>query len=151
VTPLIIRLFEPGDQEAARQLILGGLGEHFSWIDETCNPDLDDIQVNYTEPGHLFLIAEINGQVVGTGGLVTESETMGRIVRMSVDPAHRRMGIGRSLIAHLLDSARQKGLTQVRVTTDHGWEDAIGLYRHSGFVEIRRDSRGLEFSLVLGT
>ena len=37
---MLIRAFEPRDQAAARQLILAGLGEHFGWIDETCNPDL---------------------------------------------------------------------------------------------------------------
>lgn len=151
MTPLNIRLFEARDQEAARQLILTGLGEHFGWVDETCNPDLDDILADYIEPGHVFIIAEINAELVGTGALVTESKTAGRIVRMSVDPMHRRMGIGEALVAYLVDAAGQKGLTQVRVTTDHGWEDAIGLYQHSGFTITSRDDTGIHFSLALGT
>jgi hypothetical protein len=65
---LRLRPFERGDQEAARQLILTGLGEHFGWIDESCNPDLDDILVNFTRPGHLFVVAEEDGELVGTGG-----------------------------------------------------------------------------------
>lgn len=33
------RSFEPCDQDAARHLILAGLGEHVGWIDETRNPE----------------------------------------------------------------------------------------------------------------
>src|SRR5579883_3043906 len=54
----VIRPFVPPDQQAARVLILRGLGEHFGWIDETCNPDLDDIAATYTGAGHLFLGVE---------------------------------------------------------------------------------------------
>ena len=54
---LCIRSFEVGDQEQARWLILEGLGEHFGYIDETLNPDLDDILHNYIIPGHDFVVA----------------------------------------------------------------------------------------------
>lgn len=39
-----VRPFETRDQVAARKLILSGLGEHFGFIDERLNPDLDDIE-----------------------------------------------------------------------------------------------------------
>ncbi len=140
---LSIRSFEPRDQDAARHLILAGLGEHFGWIDETRNPDLDDITANYIARGATFLIAEIDGQLVGTGALIAESADTGRIVRMSVSRLHRRKGIGRALVGQLLDVAKGKGFIQVRVSTDDGWEDAIGLYRHCGFSEYQRGERGV--------
>ena len=123
--PLLIRSFDPRDQVAARQLILTGLGEHFGWIDVMCNPDLDDIASDYIGPGHVFVVAEIDGELVGTGALTTEDENIGRIVRMSVKQRHRRKGIGRDLVTHLLNVACQKGFTQVRVSTEHDWEEAI--------------------------
>jgi len=83
-----------------RRLILTGLGEHFGWIDETRNPDLDDIAAHYTERGHTFVVAEMHGEIVGAAALKTEDETTGRIVRMSVAQSHRRQGIGRAL-AHI--------------------------------------------------
>ena len=83
---MLIRSFEPRDQTAARQLILAGLGEHFGWIDETCNPDLDDVTANYVEPGHVFLVAEIGGELVGTGGLIAEAATLSRFgIRLALD------------------------------------------------------------------
>ncbi len=93
-----IRSFEPRDQDTARRLILAGLGEHFGWIDETRNQDLDNITVNYIERGSTFLLAEIDGTLVGTAALITESKDTGRIVRVSVSQMYRRKGIGRVLV-----------------------------------------------------
>ena len=148
--PLRIRPFELRDQEPARQLILTGLGEHFGWIDESCNPDLDDILENYVRPGHLFVVAEEEGALVGTGGLVFESATRGRIVRVSVDAAHRRRGVGRALTAHLLEAASRRGLKEAVVSTNRDWEDAISLYLACGFSESGRDEWSIYLSLVLG-
>jgi ribosomal protein S18 acetylase RimI-like enzyme len=147
---LLIRPFDPGDQKAARQLILTGLGGHFGWIDESCDPDLDDILATCVRPDHLFVVAEEERTLVGTGGLVYESATRGRIVRVSVDAAHRRRGIGRALTACLLEAARQGGLRQAVVSTNYDWEDAIGLYRARGFAESGRDEWSVYLSLPLG-
>jgi GNAT superfamily N-acetyltransferase len=139
LVPIIIRPFEPRDQIAARQLILNGLGEHFGWIDETRNPDLDDIETSYIQRGHAFVVAEIDGEPIGTGGLITVDAKTARVVRMSVRRNHRRKRIGGALVTHLLDVARQRGFTRVIVATERGWDDAIGLYKHCGFTEYARD------------
>ena len=146
---LLIRPFEPRDQDAARGVILAGLGEHFGWIDETRNPDLDDIAANYIARGSIFVVAEIDNKLVGTAALIAESKSTGRIVRVSVSQTYRRRGIGRVLVSHLLDIARRSGFARVRVLTDNGWEDAIGLYRHCGFDEYKRDEIGVYFTLEL--
>jgi len=39
---MIIRPFRPADQAEVRALIQRGLGEHFGFIDEFANPDIDD-------------------------------------------------------------------------------------------------------------
>jgi ribosomal protein S18 acetylase RimI-like enzyme len=144
-----IRSFEPHDQYTARQLILAGLGEHFGWIDETRNPDLDDITKNYLERGYTFLIAEIDGELVGTGALITHDDKTGRIVRMSVCKNHRRRGIGRALVERLLKIARAQGFAQVLVGTELNWDDAIGLYKRCGFSEHERAEAGICFLIVL--
>jgi hypothetical protein len=68
-SPLLIRPFAPADQAAARALILEGLGEHFGQIDPALNPDLAEIAAFYLARGHLFLVAEADGMLVGTGAL----------------------------------------------------------------------------------
>ena len=133
-----LRAFAPADQVPVRRLVLQGLGEHFGSLDETRNPDLDDVAAAYTDAGHAIVVAEIDGEIVGTGALVGESPDVGRLVRMSVGSSHRRRGIGRALVAHLLGLARARGARRVLVETNDDWHDAIRLYRSCGFVEQAR-------------
>jgi ribosomal protein S18 acetylase RimI-like enzyme len=129
-----IRPFAPADQAAARTLILEGLREHWGWLDPSLNPDLDAITASYTTPGHVFIVAEIERLLVGTGALKIDGD-IGQIVRVSVSPQCRRCGIGRALIAALLKIARTRGLTRVWMETNDDWRDAIGLYLQCGFQE----------------
>jgi ribosomal protein S18 acetylase RimI-like enzyme len=144
-----IRPFEAGDQEAARGLILAGLGEHFGWIDEARNPDPDDIAAHYVAPDHAFVVAQLGGELVGTGALVPEGEGTGRLVRMSVSSEHRRWGIGRALVDHLAAEARRRGYGRLLVETNNDWYDAIGLYERCGFVEYDRDAESVYLALPL--
>jgi GNAT superfamily N-acetyltransferase len=144
---LVIRPFEVCDQPAVRRLVLEGLGAHFGFVDETANPDLDDILASYVEPDHHFVVAQIGGEIVGSGALVDLGNAVGRLVRMSVRADHRRTGIGRALVDHLLYVAHQRGYRCVQVDTNKTWPDAIGLYLSCGFVEYDRD----HVSLYLAT
>jgi ribosomal protein S18 acetylase RimI-like enzyme len=132
-----IRPFTPTDQDAARALILEGLREHWGWLDPSLNPDLDDIAASYIAPGHVFLLAESERALVGTGALIIAGDS-GQIVRVSVSPRWRRHGIGRALVIALLDAARVRGLIRVWMETNNDWHDAIGLYRRCGFQEYDR-------------
>ena len=140
-----IRPFAPGDQFAARRLILQGLGERWGWIDETRNPDLGDIAAHYVAPGHYFVVVERDGELIGAGALLAEGaegadrQATGRIVRMSVAREHRGRGLGRALVEHLLDEARRRGYRRVLVETTKEWHDAIRLYERCGFAEYARD------------
>ncbi len=130
----LIRPFTPADQEAARALILEGLGERFGFIDETANPDLDDITARYLAQGHVFLVAEVAGAVVGTGALLFEpDDATCQLVRVSVRRDLRRGGIARAIVASLLALARERGRRRIWVETDAPWQDAIALYERMGF------------------
>src|SRR5215471_9859292 len=100
---LRIRSFEVGDQEQARQLILEGLGEHFGSIDETLNPDLDDILHNYILAGHIFVVACIGRELVSTGALLSHGERISEMVRISTRKTYRRRGIGQAIVTYLVN------------------------------------------------
>lgn len=148
-----IRPFRAADQQRARRLILAGLGEHFGFIDETCNPDLDDIWASYVVPGHLFVVAQCGADLVGTGALCVEAsaadQQTGRIVRMSVSQRYRQQGIGRAIVMHLVQAAQQRGWTRLLVETNHDWLDAIGLYQRCGFAPYDRDEESIHLVLAL--
>lgn len=146
---VIIRPFQAPDQDAARRLILAGLGEHFGYIDESLNPDLADIQATYVGLGHLFVVAWMAGERVGTGALRIAAPE-GELVRISVSPDQRRRGIGQAIVAHLIAQARQRGLSRLLVETNNDWYDAINLYQRFGFAEYDSDATNVYMSLDLG-
>lgn len=131
-----IRPFVPADQIAARALILTGLGEHWGYIDETLNPDLDGISEAYPPETSYFLVAEEDGALIGAGCLTEDDAETGRLVRMSVASAARGKGIGRRLVAELEAAARARGYTRLVCETTEDWVDATGLYLATGFTEV---------------
>ena len=134
---LTIRPFTAHDQDAAKQLVNAGLGERFGFVDESFNPDLDDIATHYLLRGHAFVIAERDGEMVGTGCLVfAPQESSGQMVRVSVRRDLRGQGIGHRLVEHLLSVARAGGLRRVWMETNAGWESAIRLYEGCGFRQV---------------
>lgn len=129
-----IRPFTADDQAAAKRLVNEGLGERFGAVDESSNPDLDDIAAHYTAHGHVFIVAEHVGGLVGTGCLICEPDgATGQMVRVSVRRDLRGEGIGRAIVEHLLAVARARGLRRVWMETNVGWTSAIRLYEGCGF------------------
>lgn len=142
-----IRAFAAADQDVARRLILEGLGEHFGFIDERINTDLDDIALSY-HSAH-FLLACDGDAVIGTGALVRQADGSGRIVRMSCAAAYRRRGIGSAIVEQLIERARGLGCPLVVLQTNDDWDDANGFYRAIGFAETRREPEGIAYELRL--
>lgn len=147
--PFLIRPFIPADQEAARRLILHGLGEHFGGVDETLNGDLDDILATYVNQGHLFFVALTGETIVGTGALICEDGPTGQLARVSVARDCRRRGLGRALTLRLIGAARDRGLTRLWMETNDDWDAAIGLYRSCGFTEYARRDGNIYMRLDL--
>ena len=148
---LYIRSFEAGDQEQARWLILEGLGEHFGYLDETLNPDLDDILHTYLRAGHVFVVACMGRELVGTGALLSHGEGISEMVRISTRKTYRRRGIGQAIVTYLVDVARQRGDRRIILKTNASWHDAIHLYQRLGFVEYERTALGVGLELLLTT
>ncbi len=146
---LFIRSFEVGDQEQARRLILEGLGEHFGYIDDTLNPDLDDILHNYLRAGHVFVVACIGQELVGTGALLSHGEGISEMVRISTRRDYRRRGIGQAIVTYLVNVARQRSDRRIIVKTNASWHDAIHLYKRLDFVEYSRTALSIGLELLL--
>ena len=149
--PVTVRPFRRSDQPEARRCILEGLGEHFGFIDESCNPDPDDIGEAYPAPEALFLVAESDeGMIIGTGCLLRENHDEGRIVRMSVRKSRRRRGVGGEILRTLVAAARDRGMRRLVIATEPHWEDAVGFYRRAGFVPYGSDEVDVFMELPIG-
>ena len=123
--------FRPTDQAAVRSLILVGLGEHWGNVDETLNPDLDDIGAAY---GHGRTVVVRHGSdIVATGTVVPRDPSTAEVCRMSVAADHRRVGLGRLVVEELLGTARDWGATAVVLETSTSWNEVVSFYRSCGF------------------
>lgn len=126
-----IRPFEPTDQQAARALILAGLSERWGTIDESANPDLDDIEGFYGSGN--FFVGFLDGELFATGGLIPESDSTVRIARMWVAKRLRRAGVGSQMIEYLLNLAPRRRFRKIVLETTDAWQDAILFYSKHGF------------------
>lgn len=147
-----IRRFDVADQDAAKQLVVEGLGERWGWIDPTLNPDLNDIAGTYA--GGVFLVGYWGDTLVATGALLPETTPEGidalRVVRMSVRADLRGQGIGRRMLDALLDYAREQGCTLVVLETTSTWTDAVRFYRRNGFQRVEERDGDTHMQLELG-
>jgi ribosomal protein S18 acetylase RimI-like enzyme len=150
VKDLTVRPFERDDQEAVRNLILAGLGDHFDVLDPKLNPDLENIWESYVASGDYFLVVEEIGRIIGSGALVWESAGVGRIVRMSVSAGRRRQGIGRLLVGKLLAEGSKRGYSTIVVETNDDWHGAIRLYEKYGFKAYDQRDGEIHMRLELG-
>ncbi len=78
-----------------------------------------------------FLVAEVDGLVVGCGALHVIWEDLGELRTLAVAPHARGAGIGRALVEALLERARALGVSRVFCLTFE-----TGFFAGSGFVEI---------------
>jgi ribosomal protein S18 acetylase RimI-like enzyme len=106
-------------------------------LDPAFNPDLADIGQSYLARGHLFVVAEQDGVLIGTGGMLIAGGA-GQIVRVSVAHKLRGQGIGRRLVMHLVAAAQAHGLPRVWMETNDDWQAALALYTACGFREFDR-------------
>ena len=64
-----------------------------------------------------FLVAEVDGQVVGCGALHVLWADLGEIRTVAVHPGVLGRGVGHAIVAGLIDNARELGLARLFVLT----------------------------------
>ncbi len=85
------------------------------------------------EPNVVFLVARIDGQVVGCGAFVNHGGEYAEIKRMYVTPEFRGLQIGRRILEELEARARGAGLNVARLETGVSQPEALGLYERAGY------------------
>ena len=60
-----------------------------------------------------FLVAEVDGEVVGCGALHVMWEDLGEIRTLAIDPDHTRRGLGGQILDRLIERARDLGLSRL--------------------------------------
>jgi DNA-binding MarR family transcriptional regulator/GNAT superfamily N-acetyltransferase len=90
----------------------------------------------FRPPAGLFLLATLQGEPVGCGGLRLHGSDPAEVKRMWVAESARGLGIGRRLLVELEQHAAAEGARSVRLETNGALTEAIGLYRSAGYREV---------------
>ena len=91
-----------------------------------------------TPPHGWFFLARLDGRPVGCGGLIRLGAGAGEIKRMWTAPDARGLGVARRVIAAVEATAREAGVTTLKLDTNRALKEAHSLYRKLGYVEIAR-------------
>jgi putative acetyltransferase len=99
--------------------------------------ELASLPGGYAPPDGCLLLARRGARCLGTVGLRGLGAGMAEIKRLYVVPAARGAGLGRMLLTRIVEEARQRRYSRVRLDSDRrSMAPAIALYRTLGFVEI---------------
>lgn len=149
-----VRTAGPDDAEAMLAYIrhVAERTEFFVILPDEFPPSAEDeqtwIQDHLDRPDWLALLAETDGQIIGT--LSFEAEAFQRIrhrgsLGISVAETWRGRGVGTALLQSLLDwAAESPGIEKVCLEVFATNELAIGLYKKLGFVEEGRKVKDIK-------
>ncbi|MBX3086488.1 MAG: GNAT family N-acetyltransferase [Anaerolineae bacterium] len=136
-TDIQLRLATNADAGAIMALISAVFAEYgMIWDAAVEVPDLFDIETNYSSARGAFFVSEIGGQIVGTVGVTFEGASHAEVHRLYVSPTHRRLGLGRLLMNHVLMWARERDLSEMTAWSDTRFDKAHNLYRSLGFTQM---------------
>ena len=106
-------------------------------------PPLKDCQRVFKEmakvPGYSLLVAEENGEVIGTTvlailpGMAHGTSSFAVVEYVVVDETRRSQGIGKALMDYCKDLAKEAGCYKIMLTSDKRRDRAHKFYRSLGF------------------
>lgn len=127
VTPI-----DPAADEARECLLryAAELGERF--------PEGYDVST-LTAPADVtgtMLLAREDGRALGCGLWVRLSPGIAELRHLWIAPEARGLGLGRRLLSELESDAVENGIREMRLGTHPALDEAIALYRRTGYAEI---------------
>lgn len=136
---MIVRDYTPKDAAAFRDLNLAWVEKYFT-VEAEDRAQLEDPQTHILDKGGAILIAELEGEAVGTVGLVPgHGPGVLELIKMSARSDIQGRGIGRALMEAAIIKSRNMGATKIWLETNTSLDAALALYRKSGFRELTGD------------
>ena len=130
-----IRPATRADTDTVRAIVFGILREYgFTPDPERTDADLADLDASYHRPGGTFeVLTDPAGRVVGTVGLFALGGGRCELRKMYLLPEHRGRGLGKRLLRHAVERARELGFTRIELETATVLEVARRMYESFGF------------------
>lgn len=132
-----VRRATRGDGAAIAAVVRSVYDEYgFTWEADGYHADLADVEASY---GDAFWVAEQDGRLVGTAGLVLSDARTGglggcdcSLERLYVLGEVRGRGAGSALLRAVLEEARAQGRRRLAIWSDKRLENAHRLYERHG-------------------
>ena len=140
-TTYTLRNIEPQDNAAIAKIIRSCLKEFGADKPGTVyyEESTDNLFGLYSEERSVYFIAEIEGRIVGGGGICPTnglSEDTCELVKMYLLPEARGKGIGAALMNKCIETAKQKGFNKVYLESLPELKRAITVYEKFGFKKL---------------
>jgi GNAT superfamily N-acetyltransferase len=132
LTPVEFRPFAPGDEAAFRELNEAWIASHFEVEDKDWEV-LNDPVGHILRPGGALLMAVQDGVPIGTCALLAMGDGAFEVAKMTVAEEYRGLGIGKKLLAHVIEYAESKGARRLYLETNSKLANAVHLYESLGF------------------
>lgn len=87
-------------------------------------------------PAGAFFVVYRQGEAIGCGGVKHHADAPAEVKRMWISPRARGLGLGRRLLETLEACARDGGAQVAHIETSSVLDEALGLYRSTGWVEV---------------
>ena len=133
-----IRTFRRGDETAFRELNEAWISRYFR-IEDKDREVLNNPECKILDQGGQIFMALVDGEYAGCCGLIKMSDTTMEVAKMAVDERFQGHGLGRAILAAVIDYARQQKLHRLYLETNHVLAQAINLYKSMGFCPVPED------------
>lgn len=137
----IVRKVQPTDSAQVAKIIrtvmpeFGASGAGFA-IHDT---EVDDIHKAYTQPRTAYFVCELNGKIIGGGGIAPlegGDENTCELKKMYFLPEGRGKGLGQKVLSSCIQGARELRFAFCYLETFNTMKDAMKLYEKNGFEQI---------------
>lgn len=125
------------DLQGFTALLTNVLNEFSMELDPEFDSDLNDLSTYYGGERDCLLIAEADGEVVGSCAVKEHEPRVGEIRKLYVLNKFRGIGLGKRLLDGVIDFSKEHNYEKLYLTTDKQFTVASKLYKSRGFKVVK--------------
>lgn len=141
---MIIREIKPSDNKALAKMIRDVFEEFDAPKEGTVYSDstTDNLYELFSKnKKDILWVAELNNEIVGCCGIfATEglSKECTELVKFYISNNARGKGIGKALLEKSIESAKNKGFSEIYLESVPAYSKAVSIYKKQGFVSLEK-------------
>lgn len=138
---IIIRKIQSSDNKKLAAIIRAAFIEYGAPQTGTVysDPTTDDLFALFQQEKSVLFVAEESGEIVGCCGVYPTKELpkgCAEMVKLYLDKNTRGKGIGKKLMLHCIESAKQLGYQSLYLESMPEFSNAISMYEKVGFTHL---------------